>query len=442
MLAHGGSMNQQYLLHLLPDEASIDHDGALKIGDYYPHLLAKEWATPLYVYYASTVYRQVQQIRTLLRNYYPGKYEISYAGKAYLSLNFAKKLKRIGLTLDTVSLGEMQIAKLAGIPAEKVHLHGNNKSEEELRFALEWGVDNIVVDSLEELKFLEEIAANMNKVADIWLRITPGVDVETHPYVQTAHHASKFGLPISDGQASMAIQKAKVSNWVNLRGLHMHIGSQIFQVDPYVRALKTIMQLAESEKIVLEQISPGGGWGVPYTHDQVDIDVEEFVREIASVIIQECQRLSLPLPKLVVEPGRRLVARSCISVYQVGTIKNSSDGTRFISIDGGMADNPRPALYQSRYTAFALNRRNEALSHCAVVGKFCESGDQLIPDAMLPQMCRGDLIIIPVSGAYQLSMASNYNLAGRPAVLWLEDGKVELMQSRERIDQLDWWMGR
>lgn len=426
---------------ILPLGVTRDQDGMLNIDGFSVSKLAGEWGTPLYLYHAGTFYDQVHIIRKLIERYYPAEHEISYAGKAYLSLPFARKILQCGLTLDTVSLGEMTIAKMAGFPPAKVHLHGNNKSEEELRFAVDWGVENIVLDSLEEIEFLESIAAETGRQVDIWLRITPGVEVETHPYVQTAHTASKFGFPIEDEQAQEGIRRVSKSKWVHLQGLHMHIGSQIFDIDPYLRALRSIIQLAEAEKIQLNQISPGGGWGVPYVPGQRDIDLETLIKEISALIVSESQRLGWAIPKLVVEPGRKLIARAGLAVYQVGTSKHSSDGTRFIAIDGGMADNPRPALYQSRYIALPVSRPHGEYHPCTLVGKFCETGDRLIEGVMLPDLERGDLLAVPVSGAYQLSMASNYNLAGRPAVLWLEEGRAEMMQPREQISQMDWWTG-
>ncbi|MEM5775304.1 MAG: hypothetical protein AAGU05_09910, partial [Anaerolineaceae bacterium] len=231
--------------------------------------------------------------------------------------------------------------------------------------------------------------------------------------------------------------------WVNLKGLHMHIGSQLFLVEPYLKALQSIFQLAEREGLVLEQISPGGGWGVPYMPGDADVDMPGLISSIAQVIGQECSRLGWKLPKLVLEPGRYLIAKAGVSVYSIGTIKQSSDGTRFAAVDGGMSDNPRPALYDSKYTALVLDKPAGAdAQRFKVVGKLCESGDRLITSALLPaDIRRGDFLAIPVSGAYQLSMSSNYNLVGRPPVLWLEEDHVEVLQQREHVDRMKWWMG-
>ncbi len=431
------------MIELFPLESELDQAGGLTIGRHSVRELARQWGTPLYLYHAGTFYDRVNTLRCLLEENYEGSAEISYAGKTYLSYKFAKILNQCGLTLDTVSIGEMKIARKAGFDPARIHLNGNNKTREELEFALEWGIDNIVVDSPNELEFLTTLASQQKKKANIWLRITPGVEVDTHPFVQTAHPASKFGFPIEDGQASRGIQYAKANPWVNLKGLHMHIGSQLFQVEPYLKALQSIFQLAESEGLVLEQISPGGGMGVPYVPGEKEVDLPQFISFVANVIKQECSRLGWKLPKLVLEPGRYLIAKAGVSVYSIGTIKQSSDGTRFAAVDGGMSDNPRPALYDSKYTALVLDKPvGEDGKRYKVVGKLCESGDRLITSALLPaDIQRGDYLVIPVSGAYQLSMSSNYNLVGRPAVLWLEEDHIEVLQQREHVDQMKWWMG-
>ena len=430
------------MIELFPIDSKLDRDGNLTVGGHSLRELAQKWGTPLYVYHGGTFYDRVDTLRNLMDQYYKGPKEISYAGKTYLSFNFAKIINRCNLTLDTVSLGEMMIARKAGISPAKVHLNGNNKSREELTFALEWGIDNIVVDSSDEMEFLAKIAREHNKPANIWMRITPGVNVNTHPFIQTAHPASKFGFPIEDGQAARGIQSARNNPWLNLKGLHMHIGSQLFQIDPYLKALQSIIHLAESENYPLAQISPGGGWGVPYLPGEQTIDLPNLISAISDLLTQECDRLGWQLPKLVVEPGRYLIAKAGVSIYSIGTIKQSSNGTHFVAIDGGMSDNPRPALYNSQYTALVLGKPvTESAQKYTISGKLCESGDRLITGALLPDVERGDLLVIPVSGAYQLSMASNYNLIGRPAVLWLEGDHVEVLQQREHVEDMKWWMG-
>lgn len=427
---------------LLPYSASRDEAGRLQIAGLDLRQLAETWGTPLYLYDAATVTHQAGLLHTLMRQAYPAAYDITYAAKAYFSLGMARKLTSLNLGVDVVSLSEMEVARAAGFSAERVHLHGNNKSEGELRAALDWGVQAIVVDSLEELSTLEKLAAQAGKRARIWLRITPGVTVDTHKYVQTAHHASKFGLSIAGGQAARGINHALSSRHVQLTGLHTHLGSQFFKAEPYREAIGMLLELAEREGFVPEELSPGGGWGVSYTEQVAANDPRPWVETVCGTVIEEYQRRGWSLPKLLVEPGRWMVARAGVALYTIGTTKQAGDGSFLAAVDGGLADNPRPALYQAAYSACLVERPDDPGSiKTTIVGKFCESGDQLIEGVMLPEVERGDLLAIPVGGAYQLSMASNYNLAARPAVLWLENGRVEALQKREMPHLGGWWMG-
>lgn len=426
---------------ILPVSAGRDQAGFLTIAGHSLRPLAEQFGTPLYLYDAATIHEQLQRLRQALQSNYPGPFEITYAAKAYFSLGMARHLAQAGLGVDVVSMGELAIARRAGFDPGSVHLHGNNKSIEELSAALDWGVQAIVVDSLEELDTLERLAAQKQTTGRIWLRISPGVKVDSHAYLQTAHHTSKFGLTTEGGAAAEAIHRAKNSRWLHLVGLHTHLGSQFFEAGPYHSGITSLMDLADEMNFIPEEISPGGGWGVPYLPDQPSGDPGPWIETVTATLKAEVAKRGWPLPRLVVEPGRWLVARAGIALYTVGTSKASGDGTHFVAVDGGMADNPRPALYQARYTAFLAERPDaEVVNKVNLVGKFCESGDQLIPEVWLPQTQRGDLLVIPVAGAYQLSMASNYNLAPRPAVLWLEPGKVEVLQAREHPEEAGWWV--
>ncbi|MCL4559429.1 MAG: diaminopimelate decarboxylase [Chloroflexi bacterium] len=436
------------MIEYFPITAAIAPDGKITLGGQNLDDLARSWGTPLYVYDAATLRRQVEILRRSLQAAYPGPSQVTYAGKAYFSLRMARHLAALGLGVDVVSLGELNIARQAGFAPQRVHLHGNNKSPQELENALKWGVQAIVVDSLDELALLEEIAKASGQTGRIWLRITPGLSVQTHPYRQTAHPASKFGLPIEDGQAAEAIHRAMGSRWLHLTGLHTHLGSQIFELEPYTRAVEMLCELARGEHFTPEDLSPGGGWGVRYVPEDSDEPVEGWVSAVSQTIQEQCRLAGWPLPKLILEPGRWLVAEAGVAVYTVGVVKTAMDGTCMVAVDGGMADNPRPALYQAGYTARLIPGPQRppgggdlaTLHKVTVVGKFCETGDQLIPEVMLPSAQRGDLLVIPVSGAYHLSMASNYNLAPRPAVLWVDNGQVEVLQEREDPSAAGWWV--
>jgi diaminopimelate decarboxylase len=426
---------------LLPISAVQNQAGCLTIAGYSLSSLAEKYGTPLYIYDGSTFTSQVQRLREAFKRHYPGEAQITYAAKAYFSLGMARLLAAASLGVDVVSYGELAVARRAGLPAQQVHLHGNNKSIPELQMALEWGIESIVVDNLDELAALEMLADKLQRPAKIWLRISPDILVNTHAYLQTAHSASKFGLGIDDGQAREAISRALKSQWLKLTGLHVHLGSQIFQKEPYQEAIHRLMTLAADNQFVPLEISPGGGWGVPYLPEQDENDPQPWIRAVADTLQAECQKRGWPLPRLVIEPGRWLVARAGVALYRVGTTKTTADGTRFIAVDGGMADNPRPALYDARYIALLPERLDAGpLQKCTVAGKFCESGDHLIREAWLPETRRGDLLLILVAGAYQLSMASNYNLAPRPAVLWLEQGQVKALQPREKPEEAGWWV--
>jgi diaminopimelate decarboxylase len=425
---------------ILPVSAGRGPQGQLQIAGHDLKALAKAWGTPLYIFDAATVRQQAQSIQDHLTQY-PGKSGITYAAKAYFSLGLARRLKQIGLGVDVVSRGELEIARRAGFQPEDVHLHGNNKSEDELVTALEWGIHCIVVDSLEEMDFLEQVASRLNRPANIWIRVTPGLEIDTHPYLQTGSKATKFGLPLSHDQAGEAIRKAKASRFLNLTGLHMHLGSQIRNSEPYAEAISMLVDLAEKEGIVPAELSPGGGWGVAYRPQDELADEGKWIKSISDAVQKAYGRRDWPLPRLILEPGRWLVARAGMALYTAGTSKHASDGTYFVSVDGGMADNPRPALYQAAYTAVLVERPDAAATvKTTVAGKYCESGDELISEIMLPEIQRGDLLAVPVAGAYQLSMASNYNLAPRPAVLWLEHDRVEVLQEREFPEQGGWWV--
>ncbi len=429
-------------LSIFPISTSLDGGGSLTIAGHSLRQLAGVYGTPLYAYDGETVRHQVQVLKTAFSHSYRGEALIAYASKAYLSLGIARKLSALGIGVDVVSLGEIKFAQKGGFDGGSVHLHGNNKSEAELQAALDWDIQAIVVDNLDELSLLEELAARSGKKARIWLRITPDLEVNTHPHIETSHSGSKFGLHISNGQAAEAIRRARSSRWLRLTGLHMHLGSQLFDPEPYRLAIQKLYALAAEQQFIPEELSPGGGWGVRYTTDDPCDDSQPWVDAISRTVHDECDSRGWPVPRLVIEPGRHLVARAGVAIYRVGTQKDTPDGTHIVALDGGMADNPRVALYNSQYTALVVDRplASDKLKS-RVVGKFCESGDVLIPEIDLPHVSRSDFLAIPVAGAYQLSMSSNYNFATRPCVLWLEPGRVEVLQEREHPDQCQWWGG-
>ncbi len=428
-------------ISVFPVSAEVDSQGKLSIAGHDLDKLVEQYGTPLYLYDGGTIRYQVNRLKELFARYYPAEAMIAYAGKAYLSYAMAAHLASLGAGVDVVSTGEINIAKQAGFAADVVHLHGNNKTQAELEAALDWEIQSIVVDSLDELSYLEQLAQKMGKKARIWLRITPDLNVNTHPHIETSHSDSKFGLHIQNGEAAEAIRLAKSSASLQLTGLHTHLGSQIFEAEPYRQAIQMLYKVAADEGYIPEEISPGGGWGVRYTEADAPDDAEPWVKIVSETVQEECNRLGWPLPKIILEPGRWIVARAGVALYRIGTQKTTPSGTHIVAVDGGLADNPRVALYQAQYTARVVDRAAEKpVQKVRVVGKFCESGDVLIPEIWLPEVKRGEVLAIPAAGAYQLSMSSNYNFAARPPVLWLEKDQVEVMQCCEKPDQPGWWV--
>jgi diaminopimelate decarboxylase len=330
----------------------------------------------------------------------------------------------------------------AGFPADRIHFHGNNKTPAELAQALSSGVGSIVVDHPGELVLLDELARGQGRRQSIWLRINPDVDVDTHGHTRTGHATSKFGLSLADGTAEAVARQALQLQGVRLAGLHCHVGSQFREAGPLVLAVERLLALAASLAAHTgwqpDDLSPGGGWAVPYHPDQVTglTPVEAYVPLVAQAVVDGCRLHRLKVPRLVLEPGRSLVARAGVALYTVGAVKQAGSAT-YVFVDGGLADNPRPALYEARYTAVVANRPDDTLRRVVqVAGPYCETGDVLIHDIELPAMHPGDLLAVPVGGAYQLSMSSNYNAARRPAVVWVENGEARLVQRRETVEDL------
>jgi diaminopimelate decarboxylase len=432
-------MSSHFDKSLFPDSVKVAKNGHLTIAGHDLVELAQTYGTPFYCYDGLSILGQVERLQKLIKRYYPGESQLAYASKAYFSYAFAKKLAAMGIGADVVSLGEINLAQKAGFSPQAIHLHGNNKSKEELQAALDWGIQAIVVDNLQELALLEELAADTEKQAQIWLRITPDLEVDTHPHIETSHADSKFGLHITNGEAGEAIRRAMACRWLNLTGLHTHLGSQIHDSEPYRQAIEMICELAQNEDYTPAEISPGGGWGVRYLSTDPDDDPEPWIRTVSGAVQEACVRYDWPYPRLVLEPGRWVIARAGVSIYRTGTQRTTPTGLNIVAIDGGLADNPRVALYQAQYSACLANHADrQPERNVRIVGKYCESGDVLISEIGLPAIEPGDLLAIPVSGAYQLSMASNYNYASRPTVLWLEEGGVEVMQQREIPDQDGW----
>ena len=413
-------------LRLLPDSSTVGTDDSLSIGGVRVAELAAQYGTPLFVY-------DEEHLRARCRaavNAF-GVGNVVYATKAFLCGAMARLAHEEGLLLDVATGGELHTVLHAGVPASSCVLHGNNKSLDELRMAITAGINHIVVDSFDEIDRIEKLHADGLPVVRIQLRITPGVHVHTHEYVSTGQDDSKFGFNLNNGDALKAIARAQSSAAVDLIGIHCHIGSNVFAVDNFAEASKVMVDLFTS--LNLSDLTLGGGLGVAYTENEEAPTIEQWAEVL--------QRATQSLPNgssVSVEPGRSIVASAGVTVYTVGTVK-PIDGIRtYISVDGGMSDNPRPVLYGSGYEAFDPARMSaDRTDSVRIVGKHCESGDILVESAAVaPGVSVGDLLVMPVTGAYGYSMASNYNKVMRPAVVFVSGGTSRLVVRRETYDDL------
>jgi diaminopimelate decarboxylase len=428
-------------LMLFPLGSRLDEEGGLWLGGCSVSSLAQEFGTPLYVFDEATLRARCRGYRQALAQHYPGTSQVAYASKAYLNLALAQLFAQEGLSLDVVSGGELYVARQAGFSAERIHFHGNNKTPAELAMALDEGVGRIVVDNFHELDTLEQLAAERRVRVPVWLRLSPGIDVHTHIYRKTGLLDSKFGFPLEADAAESAVARAVASPHLQLVGLHAHIGSQIFDPKPFAEAVTLLVDFAAAMKarhgFELHELSPGGGWGVPHHEAAPPAPADRYVQAVCQAVMDGCRRQDLTLPTLVIEPGRSIVAPAGVALYRVGARKEIPGLRTYVSVDGGMADNIRPALYRARYTAVVVGKAHlPAEETVTVAGRFCESGDVLIHDIALPHLAAGDLLAIPMVGAYCLPLASNYNLVPRPAVVMVRDGQAVLIQRRETFQDL------
>ncbi len=426
--------------NIFPVTTQVNPQGRLVIGGCDVVDLAQEFGTPLYLFDKPTLRGKCREFRAEFSARYPDT-EVIYAAKAYLGRALAQLLAEEGLGLDVVSGGELAIARGVGFPLDRVYFHGNNKGPEELRLALDWGVGRVVVDNFYELALLNQLAGETGRTQDILLRISPGVDPHTHGHTTTGILDSKFGFPIATGQAEQAVAQAQQLPQLRLRGLHFHLGSPIFELEPYGEAIDVVLafaaQMRERHGLELAELSPGGGFAIQYIRESPAPSVAAYAEAIVAALSQGLERYGLGQPRLIVEPGRAIVGQAGVALYRVGAQKDIPGLRRYVSLDGGMADNIRPAIYGARYEAVVANKAGwEAQEVVTLAGKFCESGDILIRDAQLPPLEAGDLVAIPASGAYCLSMASNYNASLKPAIVLVNQGRARLIRRRESYDDL------
>jgi diaminopimelate decarboxylase len=425
-------------IKLFPPGSAVNDSGHLVIGGCDTVELAAEFGTPLYLFDEPALRNKCAEFKGEFGQRYADT-TVLYSAKAFINKAMARLFSEEGLGLDVVSAGEISMVRSAGFPLERVYFPGNNKSAEELRLALEWGVGCIVVDNRHELDLLGEIAKERGDRPNILLRISPGVDPHTHRYITTGNLDSKFGVPMA--YAEEALNQAMAMPQLNLRGLHFHIGSQIAEFEPYQQAIEIIIGFAAGMKskhgFELKELSIGGGFAVQYTLDSPVPPIAAYAEAVTSAIINACKKNGLTLPRLIIEPGRSMVARAGVALYTVGVVKEIPKVRTYVSVDGGMGDNIRPALYQAEFEAVIASRmKAEAAGSFTIAGRFCESGDILIKDIELPKPAAGDILAMPVCGAYSIPQASNYNASLRPAIVLVREGKARLIRSRESFDDL------
>ena len=428
------------LADVLPLTARANSAGVLQIGGCSVRDLAGAFGTPLYIYDEQTIRQTCRAYLSSFQAQLPGA-RAHYAGKAWLSPALTEILVEEGFGLDVVSAGELHVALSGGMDPEHIAFHGNGKTRDELQYALDSGVGRIIVDNDDELSVLDELTQARASEQRIMLRITPGVDAQTHAKTTTGLRDSKFGFPLPSGQAEAALVRALEAPFLDVTGFHIHLGSPLFNIEPYADGIATIGEFAAEMKqrhgYEWREFSPGGGMALTYTADRVAPESERYAAQIAESIHTACDTHGLPTPDVHIEPGRSVVGRAGVALYSVVSRKHIPETRDYVTVDGGMADNIRPAMYESKYEAAAAEQMNTVPSLVATVaGKFCESGDVLVRDAHLPSLQLGELIAIPASGAYQIAMESNYNLALRPAIVMVDDGDARLVRRRQTLDDL------
>ncbi|MDQ3549485.1 MAG: diaminopimelate decarboxylase, partial [Chloroflexota bacterium] len=383
---------------------------------------------------------QCRRYTGAFRDAYP-QARVVYAGKAWLSRALLEIIAAEGLSLDVVSAGELALALACDFPLERINFHGNNKTPDELRMALDAGIACIVIDNFDEIELLAKLTVGRQVPQDVLLRLNPGIDVHTHDYRKTGIPDSKFGLGIATGDAERAVERIVAIDGLRLRGYHAHVGSQIFEIEPFVDTVAAIFAFAAAMRdrfgIVPDEMSPGGGYGIVYEPGDPEPRIEEYASAVATATATAAEQYDLPDPVLTIEPGRSIVGMAGVAVYTLGARKVIPGVRTYVSVDGGMADNIRPALYGAGYTAELVARPSVGnLQPVTIAGKYCESGDVLIERVELPAFEPGELIAVPAAGAYCLAMASNYNLALRPAVVFVENGQAWIVQRRETYNDL------
>ena len=427
-------------LALFPLATEVNNQGRLLIAGYDVVDLAEEFGTPLYLFDELTLRRKCREFKDEFNKYYPDTLVI-YASKAFLNGALAFIFKEEGLGLDVVSGGELSIAQSVDFPLDKVYFHGNNKTPEELNLALDWGVGRIVVDNFYELELLNRLCKERGISQNILIRINPGVDPHTHQHTTTGTIESKFGFPLATGQAEEAVNQALSASNLNLLGFHFHLGSPVFEVQAYELAMELVLrfgrEMGQKFGFDLGELDIGGGFAIPYTLDGRVPTIADYASALTGKLNGLVSELGVRRPRLIVEPGKAIVGQAGVALYKVGAIKEIPGIKKYACVDGGMSDNIRPALYGARYEALVANKALKTEREVVTVaGKLCESGDILTKDVNLASVQPGDIIAVPVCGAYSIAMSSNYNALPRPAIVMVKEGGSRLIRRRETYQDL------
>lgn len=423
------------------DCISLNERGHLTLGGCDTVELAKEFGTPLYAFDENEIRKNLCEFRESMNENYGGNGLVVYASKAFCCKEMCRICNSENVGIDVVSGGELFTALSVGFPAERIVFHGNNKTCSELEAAVKNGVGRIIVDNITELETLDKIAGANGVKAGIMFRIKPGIDAHTHDFIKTGQIDSKFGFALETGEAMEAVKKALSMKNVYLRGLHCHIGSQIFDIDPFELAAKVMLDLFKAVKdetgVELEELNLGGGFGIKYLDSDKPKPYGDYMRSVAAVVKPYAQSLGLKTPFILIEPGRSVVGAAGLTLYTVGAVKEIPDIRTYVSIDGGMADNPRYALYQAEYEVICANKASEERSETVTVaGKCCESGDLIQENTPLQPVAPGDILAVLSTGAYNYSMASNYNRIPRPPVVMIKDCEARVVVKRETYEQV------
>jgi len=418
----------------------INTNGHLEIGGVDTVELANVYQTPLFVYDVALIKERMSAYQDAFKEKNVA-YQVAYASKAFSTVGMYQLANEAGLSIDVVSGGELFTALKAGVPASKIHFHGNNKSMDELIMALEENIGCIVVDNFFELQTLQTLAAERQQFVPVLLRLTPNVEAHTHEYITTGQEDSKFGFDLASGQATKAIDICLKDEKIDLLGVHSHIGSQIFETDGFILAIEKVFENLSEWKEAFDYepkvLNFGGGFGIRYVEGDTPLHPSEYVKKIVDETIKHTNTLQMSMPEIWIEPGRSIVGDAGTTLYTIGSQKDIPNVRRYLSVDGGMGDNLRPALYDAKYEGMLANRANEQPEETfSVAGKCCESGDMLIWDLPLPDVEANDLLAVSCTGAYGYSMANNYNRIPRPAIVFAEAGEAQLVVKRETYEDL------